>query len=170
MIIFERAVIKTRKGSAIKRSKWGVGKDISNSLYVHVDYIPEEFKERCSLARTAISIEHPTFRANIVRIDYKTGVTAFYESKEFDLVQEPAAGLMIAYNSQTGAVAKPRQVNAIWHHKWLWVGDDYHGFDVTGAYDRSKTWIDNDDIPFTKIGSKKNWTEWLKTVNLSESH
>ncbi|AGN30040.1 hypothetical protein VPFG_00035 [Vibrio phage nt-1] len=166
-IIFERAPLKTRKGSAVKRSKWGVGKDIGGSLYVHIDYVPDEFKQMVADARTQVSIANPQFTPNIVRIDYKKGGIAFYDSVEFDTVQEPAAGLMITYKD--GVVSKPRQVNQIWHHKWLWVGDDYRGFNTTQSYDRSATWLDNDDIPFAKIGNKKTWKEWLSSVNLTEA-
>ncbi|AAQ64439.1 hypothetical protein KVP40.0371 [Vibrio phage KVP40] len=166
-IIFERATLKTRKGSAVKRSKWGVGKDIGGSLYVHVDYVPDEFKQMVADARTQVSIANPQFTPNIVRIDYKKGGVAFYDSVEFDTVQEPAAGMMITYKD--GAVSKPRQVNQIWHHKWLWVGDDYRGFDTSQSYDRSAQWLDHDDIPFAKIGNKKTWREWLSSVNLTES-
>ncbi len=166
-MIFERATLKTRKGSAIKRSKWGVGKDIGGSLYVHVDYVPDEFKQMVADARTQVSIANAQFTPNIVRIDYKKGGVAFYDSVEFDTVQEPAAGLMVTYKD--GAVSKPRQVNQIWHHKWLWVGDDYRGFNTTQSYDRSAQWLDHDDIPFAKIGNKKTWSEWLTSVNLSES-
>ncbi|CAL9981009.1 hypothetical protein VPHD481_0018 [Vibrio phage D481] len=168
-LIFERATLKTRKGSAVKRSKWGVGKDIGGALYLHINYVPEEFKERVAEARTLLSIENPTFCPNVVRIDYKKSTIAFYESTEFDHVQEPAAGKMIVVDVAERKVAKPRQVNQIWHHKWLWVGDDYNGFNVSQSYDRSIQWLDHDDIPFTKIGSRKNWQDWLTSVNLSES-
>ncbi|AJT61117.1 hypothetical protein [Vibrio phage XZ1] len=166
-IIFERATLKTRKGSAVKRSKWGVGKDIGGSLYVHIDYIPDEFKQMVADARTQVSIANSQFTPNVVRIDYKKGGVAFYDSVEFDTVQEPAAGMMITYRD--GVVSKPRQVNQIWHHKWLWVGDDYRGFDTSQSYDRSAQWLDHDDIPFAKIGNKKTWREWLSSVNLTEA-
>ncbi|CAL9956526.1 hypothetical protein VPHD480_0018 [Vibrio phage D480] len=168
-LIFERATLKTRKGSAVKRSKWGVGKDIGGALYLHINYVPEEFKERVAEARTLLSIENPTFCPNVVRIDYKKSTIAFYESTEFDHVQEPAAGKMIVVDVAERKVAKARQVNQIWHHKWLWVGDDYNGFNVSQSYDRSIQWLDHDDIPFTKIGSRKNWQDWLSSVNLTES-
>ncbi|CAM0036194.1 hypothetical protein VPHF86_0016 [Vibrio phage F86] len=168
-IIFERATIKTRKGSPVKRSKWGVGKDIGGALYVHVQYVPSEFQEKVAEARSLLAREHPNFNANTVRIDYKKHTVAFYESDEFDIMQEPAAGKMIVVDVVEKKVAKSRNVSQIWHHKWLWVGDDYQGFDVTGAYERSIQWLAHDDIPFTKIGSRKNWQDWLNSVNLSES-
>lgn len=166
-IIFERNTLKTRKGSTIKRSKWGVGKDIGGSLYVHMNYIPDEFKQKVADARLAISIEHPRFDPNVVRIDYKKDSIAFYDSVEFDVSHEPAAGNMVVYKDDV--VSKIRFVKQIWHHKWLWVKDDYKGFDVDAAYNRSAQWLDHDDIPFARIGNKQTWGEWLKSVNLSET-
>jgi hypothetical protein len=167
MIIFESKVLKTRKGSAIKRSKFGVGKDIGGSLYVHILYVPDEMKQIVSDARAEVSIAHPTFNPNVVRIDYKKGSVAFYESEEFDSVNEPMAGNMVVVKD--GVVSNPRLIKQIWHHKWLWVGDDYKGFDVKKSFDRSAEWLDNDDIPFSKIGSKLKWNEWLSLVGLKES-
>jgi hypothetical protein len=46
--------------------------------------------------------------------------------------------------------------NMIWHHKWLWVGDDYTGFDVDESFERSKQYVKM-DIDFSRIGNKEFW-------------
>lgn len=169
--ITEDRRLKTRKGSAIKRSKWGVGKDIGGSLYVHINYVPTEFRDMVDEARMKILISHPTFDPNIVRVDYKKGSVAFYDSPEFDNSNEPAAGEMIVVKD--GVVAKPRMVKQIWHHKWLWVGDDYRGFNAEEAFKRSENWLSKDTednpLPFAKIGNRQTWKDWLSDNDLKES-
>lgn len=167
MIIFEQT-LKTRKGSAIKRSKWGVGKDIGGSLYVHIAYVPNEFRMMVQQARNIVAQSYPSFSPNIVRIDYKKDSVAFYESDEFDSVDEPAAGVMIVVKD--GEAQKPRTIKQIWHHKWLWVGDDYTGFKTGDSIKRSQDWLstdtEDDPLPFAKIGSRKTWDEWLSSKGM----
>lgn len=167
MIIFEQT-LKTRSGSKIKRSKWGVGKDIGGSLYVHISYVPQEFRAKVQLARNVLNREYPSFTPNIVRIDYKKDSIAFYDSPEFDSVNEPAAGTMITVTDDL--VSKPRKVSQIWHHKWLWVDNSYTGFNVKDSIKRSEEWLATDTaedpLPYRGIGSRKTWNEWLAKKGL----
>ena len=79
-------------------------------------------------------------------------IIRFDESADFDIAREPTPGKMIAVDSQ-GNVAK-RKSNQIFHHKWMWVDDDYKGFDVNKEYSWSKEWTSKVDN-FSGIGKKK---------------
>ena len=45
----------------------------------------------------------------------------------------------------------------IYHHKWLFVKDDYDGFDVEESKTRSRAWMALTDIDRTRIGKKSYW-------------
>lgn len=155
--------LRTIKGSPIKRSKWGVGKDIGGSLYVHMDYVPFQFSDMVETHWLAAVIKFPDLDANVVRIDYRLGHVAFYESIEFDTENEPAGGYVIL--SHNNGHVTMRRVKQIWHHKWLFVGDDYKGFDVEESYERSKLWLQH-EVDSKRIGNRDYWNEWLDRVGI----
>ena len=45
----------------------------------------------------------------------------------------------------------------IYHHKWLFVNDDYDGFNTEESIERSRRWLKVPDIQFNKIGYKSYW-------------
>lgn len=45
----------------------------------------------------------------------------------------------------------------IYHHKWLFVADDYRGFDVAESKARSEQWIALGDVDRSRIGRKSYW-------------
>jgi len=47
----------------------------------------------------------------------------------------------------------------IYHHKWLFVADDYQGFDVVASKTRSEQWIALGDVDRSRIGRKSYWEE-----------
>lgn len=128
------------KGSDIKRSKYGVGKDIGGTIYVHRDYvddvIPADVYEN---ALQVLSENHPDFEFNCVEWNPKTNMVRFDEAAGFDKEREPVVGDYI----RVSADGKTEQghTNYIWHHKWLWVKNDYKGFDVKKSWEWSKQWL-----------------------------
>lgn len=162
--LFESTVLQTTKGSKVKRSKFGVGKDIGQSLYVHKDYIPKVFDDMVDDAIILLNDVYPDFIFNLVRIDYKKDSIGFYDCKEFDKVNEPDAGTLVVVSN--GEVKPPKFVKQIFHHKWLWVSNDYRGFNVGESIERSKMWLKYDDIPFNKIGRLQAWEKYLKTKGI----
>ena len=147
----EPRVLQTKKGSKIKRSKYGVGKDIGGAIYLHKDYIsslPKEFQK-------VINKNEPkSTEWNVIKYEYKKEIPTYFSCVEFDTEDEPVAGDFIKVVNGEQKVGKVKQ---IWHHKWLWVKDDYKGFDVQKSFDRSKQWLQLDDIPFNRIGNKDVW-------------
>ena len=53
----------------------------------------------------------------------------------------------------------------IYHHKWLFVKDDYKGFDVEKSKERSQKWLTLKDIDFSRIGFKKFWDNFIANQN-----
>ena len=42
----------------------------------------------------------------------------------------------------TNRILPDKKNPQIWHHKWMWVKDDYSGFDVEKSKMRSELWKD----------------------------
>lgn len=147
-------VLKTKKGSVIKRSKYGVGKLIGGYLYLHRNYLtdlPNNIQKSVLETETHIG----DFKYNILKINIKTLDVTFINSTDFDHVHEPTVGEYIRVSKQDDSVKRGTS-NAIWHHKWLWVKDDYKGFDVEESFNRSKKYLGM-DIDFSRIGNKEFW-------------
>lgn len=161
----EATVLKTAKGSRIARSKYGVGKDIGGSLYLHKNYvkgiIPDD---QLKAALEALIKDYPGFDYNVVRWDYKKGSIAFYNSPDFDTSHEPVAGEI--FTVSTNVEIRKKTEKRIWHHKWLWVKDNYRGFDVRKSIERSKEWLAVPDIDFARIGNVQFWDDFLRKNKL----
>lgn len=152
--------LKTQRGSIIKRSKYGVGKDMGGRLYVHKDYADRlPFGDQLNAARMALMSAAPNFNYNAVSVEPKTGKTTFIEAPDFDSAPEPTVGRYITVDKDGNA--KPGTSNQIWHHKWLWVDDDYKGFDVDESFQRSKAWLGIPDIDFKRIGNRDFWDKTI---------
>lgn len=150
----QRRVLKTQKGSSIKRSRYGVGKLIGGYLYVHRTYVkdlPEELQNKVAEAEK----HSDNFTHNIVKIGIGTPIVSLINSPDFDQSDEPVVGDYLVVNLDTGGVKRGNS-RSIWHHKWLWVKDNYRGFDVDQSFNRSKEYLKM-NIDFSKIGNKDFW-------------
>lgn len=148
-------VLKTEKGSPIKRyrhSEGGVGKQMGKNVWLHRNYdhwLPQQ--EELAQAKRQLP---KGWNYNVVKYDPDAGFT-FFNSPDFDTADEPVAGPFIKVGFD-GSM-KRGQVDQIWHHKWLWVDDDYEGFDVDEAAERSRSWLALSDVDFARIGRKEFW-------------
>lgn len=158
------APLKTIKGSLIKRSpKYGVGKEIGGQIYFHKDYVDKVCPELYDLAKDILEEEYPDFRYNCLMYDKsKPDTLRFDEASDFDTAREPMPGTMYSVDTDTGKITK-RYSPQIWHHKWLWVMDDYKGFNVEEAYEWSKKWLEKISSP---SGYMDKWKAELKDVGL----
>jgi hypothetical protein len=148
--LFE-AQVKTLKGSVIKRSKYGVGKDIGGEIYLHKNYesvVPDQ------AALSAAKKKLGSFKYNVLKFD-KSGNFTFFNSPDFDTADEPTAGKYVRVSAD-GSI-KEGETKSIWHHKWLWVKDDYKGFDVAESIKRSQAWLKIPDVDFSRIGNREFW-------------
>ena len=158
------SLLKTLKGSIIKRSsKYGVGKEIGGQIYFHKDYVNEICPELHDIAKAILEEEYPEFKYNCLMYDKKKPDTLrFDEAPDFDTAREPIPGTMFSVDTSTGKIIK-RYSSQIWHHKWLWVKEDYKGFDVKESYEWSKKWLEKISSP---SGYLDKWKAELKAVGL----
>jgi len=147
--------MKHAKSSLPSRAPGGVGKKIGGALYVHRNYA-DLGGDQVDRARGALPAD---FDYQVVKIDESNGNTTFIASPDFDTAAEPTVGNQILVKAD--GTTKPRQAGAdpeIYHHKWLFVADDYRGFDVEESKSRSQDWIDL-DIDKSRIGRKSYWED-----------
>lgn len=158
------ATLKTYKGSPIRRSKYGVGKEIGGDVYLHKQYVDKVIpKELWSAAVDALEESYPDFEYNCVRYSPKTQSISFQEAPDFDTAREPVVGDYITYTP--GKPLKKGHSNYIWHHKWLWVMNDYSGFDVAESWNWSKAWLNT--LQETSDGNGKDrWNAQLNKYGL----
>ena len=131
---------KTLKGSAIKRSKYGVGKQMGSQIYLHkgyaTDVIPQDVWEH---ALKVLNDTNADFKYNCVMYDSKSGNVRFDEAPDFDTAREPIVGDTLTVKPD--GTTKRGHSNYIWHHKWIWVKNDYKGFDVNKSKAWSQKWL-----------------------------
>lgn len=130
----------TLQGTTIKRYKDKVGKFVTDMVFVHKNYarevIPSDLLDK---AEKILKEKKPDFDYKAIRWNTKTGEIRFDEAPNFDTAPEPVAGNTVAISSD-GKVTEKYSPN-IWHHKWMWVKDDYKGFDIKESWERSRKWL-----------------------------
>lgn len=160
-------LLKTYKGSKICRWEGGkipVGKFISGSVYIHKDYaldvIPEDVYKR------ALDIAlYQGRKFNTIKYNLKTKEVRFDDAKDFDSAREPSPGFFLSVKNN---IKRPSYILKfscnIWHHKWLWVSDDYEGFDVEESYEWSKQWLSL--LKESPSGTPEIWESQLESIGL----
>ena len=136
------STLKTLNGSAIKRSsKYGVGKEIGGSIYLHKDYmhdiIPEDILNH---ALELLDRYWSDLYFNTIKWSPAKNTITFQECPDFDSAREPKVGDYVIINYDTDGMKKGHS-DYIFHHKWLWVKNDYDGFNVADSWNWSKTWL-----------------------------
>ena len=151
--------LKTLKGTPIRRSRWGVGKEMGTKIYFHRDYIQDLIEAGCideGKMKHALEVaQEYGFEFRCVMVDKLKDTYRFDSAPDFDTAREPIPGDSLSVTYRQGkAIVKTSHCEQIWHHKWLWVSDDYNGFDVDESYRWSETWLKSITHP---SGNKRIW-------------
>ena len=149
-------MVKTQKGTEIKRSpKYGVGKQVGNTIYLHnsvEDRLPTEI-----LVSAKDKLPND-FNYTIVKYDESNGNVTFIQSPDWDTSDEPIVGDAILIRGDgTERFIPQKKSPQIYHHKWLFVNDSYSGFNTEESKNRSISWLKVPNIEFNKIGYKTYW-------------
>jgi hypothetical protein len=155
----EIPIIKTKKGSVIKRYQDNVGKRVGSKIYVHKNYASEIVPK--DILDAAIAKLPSDFAYNTITYDTKTQSVRFDEAPDFDTATEPRVGKIFTVNKD--GTTKQSSSNSIWHHKWTWVKDDYTGFDVNASRNWSATYSPQLDRP---KGTQASWDKQLEEANI----
>lgn len=156
---------RTLKGTPIKRYKNLVGKQVGSQLYVHKKYaskvIPTNILQK---AMGVLRRDYPNFKFNTLMLDARANVVRFDEAPDFDTAREPHVGKVVAVFPDGST--KEGKSNSIWHHKWMWVMDDYDGFDVQKSKDWSRLWLSK--VPEIAKGTDQSWGDQLQKYGVEE--
>jgi SAM-dependent methyltransferase len=160
-------------GAGERYSAFGVGKKMGDEVYLHRDY--EDVLPQGDLADAKERIGD--FEYNLIRYNAKTGAIGFFNSPDFNTSPEPVNGeLMVVEPDGTirnVPLNKDLDKQAIYHHKWQWVKDDYTGFDVAQSIERSIEWqkvVNREGINRKRIGFQGVWqNEVLKPFDIKYS-
>ena len=161
-----------------KRGPHGIGKVIDKSKWVHRSALPSLSEGEQILVSKALDILKihlpPPDIDIIVKINISEGLVTFTHSSDWKAATEPICGDMVGVKglySDRPAIfhRKQKGVPNIYHHKWMFVDDDYSGFDVKEAMEWSETWenhpivkellMDKDEHFRLKIGRQDYWQD-----------
>lgn len=165
--LIPEAAYKTLRGSTVKRYKNLVGKKVGHQLYVHTDYahevIPSDVLKR---AEAVLAKNAPDFKHNCVMWDSSRPIVRFDQAPDFDTAREPHVGEFVIVDPRNPNLVNKGRSNAIWHHKWMWVKDNYQGFDVDKSKEWSTIWLAKLGEPAK--GTDASWNVQLQKVGLAE--
>jgi DNA phosphorothioation-associated putative methyltransferase len=134
--------------------RYGVGKEIGYAVYVHRDY-EEHLGDVVDWAKRHLPV---SYDYTVVKLNQRNDSVSFIQCPGFDTEEEPAiTGIVVV--TADGQV-QHRSLPAdpyIYHHKWLFVADDYSGFDIAASKLRSAKWISLDKVDRSRIGRKSFW-------------
>lgn len=136
------------------RGPHGVGKVLGKNKWVHASALPAlSPAERALVGKALQAIQREKgieidFRKDvIIKINpaEKGGAVTFCYSPDWKTATEPACGQMIGVSGLTAGTQKFRVTNPpavpyVYHHKWMFVEDDFPGFSVAAAKRWSETW------------------------------
>lgn len=150
-------------------------KKIGTAIYTHssnCECLSKELQKMIDLAITIMvgAGMYEQWLASVVyKIDTKNNTVSFIESKDFDTAREPEVGDAYLVNLDTEKIKLIKAKGQIYHHKWMFVADDYAWFDVEESKRWSEKWqkiLPNDRKIKSRIGYKKYWEEYLEQYGL----
>lgn len=157
-------------------------KKIGGCIYMHISMrtkVDEKIKNMIADAervfRKVIGMKD-FVEVEIVKVDVKNNKVSFIKSPDWDTAREPLVGDAYMIDLNENAPLRKRTVKItkskgqIYHHKWMFVADDYQGFDIEESKKWSEKW--QSVIPAergikSRIGYKKYWDEYLKEYGLN---
>ena len=136
--------------------RFGVGKEIGYAVYVH-----REYEERLGATVEWAKRHLPeAYEYNVVKLNQRNNSVSFILCPNFDLAPEPAITAIIVVSADGITQRRTTPTDPyIYHHKWLFVDDDYRGFDVEESKARSQQWIRLGDVDRSRIGKQSYWQE-----------
>jgi hypothetical protein len=148
-------VSENRVSEMPQRSRrYGVGKEIGYAVYVHRDY-EEHLGDVVEWAKRHLP---ESYDYTVVKLNQRNDSVSFIQCPGFDTEHEPAITGIVVVTADGQVQHRSLPVDPyIYHHKWLFVADDYSGFDVAASKKRSKKWISLDNVDRSRIGRKSFW-------------
>ncbi len=136
--------------------KFGVGKRIGGAVYVHRKY-ESVLGEPVENAKTRLP---PGFVYTVIKQNEMNGNFSFIHCPDFDTADEPSTSVYAIVKSDGSVKLHAGLADPyIYHHKWLFVAEDYEGFDVPASVERSAAWMSLPNVDKSLIGRASYWNE-----------
>lgn len=143
-----------------------MAKKIGSAVYIHKSTL-NAHSESVEMVSKALKLIPNTFPYEVLKINQKANEITFVASEDWNTSHEPIVGDSYKVNLNTGKVTfRKARVNnpQIYHHKWMFVNEDYDGFDIEESKQRSEKWQSLDiEIDKKKIGNLNYWKEKVLT-------
>ena len=173
--MFNISIDKELSKFGIKRDpKLGIGKRVGDKVWLHKDYGHKVMPQQEIDAYASALPEGFSF--DVLRIGDK-GEIGFISSPDFNESSEPIVSdsIKVVKNEDgsftAGRLTKQQADPLIYHHKWLFVADDYNGFNCEEEKLRSYEWkgtLGVNRAVSNKIGRLSFWNEWLAETGLEK--
>ncbi len=134
------------------------GKVVNGRRYFHrstLDLQPAKVQVAVHRAVAAA----PAWQWEIARVTSNLEQVALIQSPNWNTAPEPDMGPFVLVRMSNLSVSKVYDMpGSIYHHKWMFVADDYVGFDVAESKARSAVWESlNPPVDRSRIGRKSYW-------------
>lgn len=145
--------------------KLPVGKQLGEHIWLHSDYAAELIgQQEIDNQMRKIHTLAPDFNPNLVRLNHKNQDIMWIESGDFDSSPEPMINRTIRLVGDDIKSTSENIDPLIYHHKFMFVKDDYAGFDTLESKKRSVHWKERLGVNASvsnRIGRKSFWLTWL---------
>ena len=151
-------------------------KTVGNAHYVHRSNVEElyvkyvKIKDRDLFIKFVACVEQNGPKYDILKYTDNGNITLI-TSPDWDIANEPIVGLCYYWKSgywfdKLGNLCNckvTKNFRQVYHNKWMFVSDDYKGFDIETAKQRTTLWNSLPDIKEVKkyIGNKEYWVNYL---------
>ncbi|QDV24639.1 DNA phosphorothioation-associated putative methyltransferase [Aureliella helgolandensis] len=134
--------------------RFGIGKEIGYAVYIHRQY-EDALGATVEWAKRHLPQDYDY---NVVKLNQRNDSVSFIRCPGFDTEHEPVITAIIVISANGTAQRRTLPSDSyIYHHKWLFVDDDYQGFDVTASKERSQQWSSLENVDRSRIGRKSYW-------------
>lgn len=144
-------------------------KHVSTAYYVHKSNVTELINKvvpKELLPQFYVLLHSISYPYDVIKYDGNN--VTFIQSSDFLTSPEPL--VEICYRYKANEWNKPPKVRKdfkrVYHHKWMFVSDDFDGFDIKRAKERSKKINAIANIDKKRIGNLDYWTDFVRKHNL----
>lgn len=147
-------------------------KKVGKSLYAHKSNLKElllnlDENQQKNLLNLLKFNGHLCIQYDIIKYNQETNKISLIECNTWEVLYEPIVGDSYCFSSDN-SYKIIRGGTKVYHNKWQFVSEDYTGFDIKIAKNRTKEWENIPEIVKNKsrIGNKKYWYEILQKYGL----
>lgn len=158
-----------------------MAKIVADCIYVH----KSNLKELLSKVKREIEMDileakydadeelfnEKQFNYEVLKYNKKKNQLTFIDSPDWNTSNEPEVGdgWLIDLDTWLWKFIPKRSKNPqIYHSKELFVANNYQGFDIEKAKERTKLWKSLPNLDTHRIGNKDFWKEYLKINGVEE--